>query len=93
MTQDTLYADVAETRIPEGRRVGGLEYGAHVSQEGWAGYYVRPQQSTRWLVARTTQASDELLASDRAIVRAIRDEIRSMTTMENAGVLDQVDED
>ena len=70
-----------DTRIPEAPTVVGLEYGAHVSMVGWAGYYVRPERGTLWGIARLTPASDELAdpddgeTPDEAIVRSIEAEL------------------
>lgn len=78
---DTIILD---TRIPEAHKVEGLEYGAHVSQtaHGWCGYYVRPEGTEQWGLARLTPASDELVepedddqTQDEAIVAAIADEL------------------
>ncbi len=74
-TTTRLEATRLETRIPEGRKVPGLEYGAHVSGEGWSGYYVRPVGSARWGVARQTPASNEVYDTDAEIVEAIGDEM------------------
>lgn len=77
-------AVILETRIPEGGRVYGLEYGAHVSMGayGWSGYYVRPEGTEQWGVARLTPAGDELVepededeTQDEAIVRCIAEEL------------------
>jgi len=66
-------------RVPESHRVDGLEYGAHVSRpyEGWSGYYVRPEGTWRWGIARLTPASDDLpgQGTDCEIVEAIATEI------------------
>ena len=77
MTQTQIAADaiMLTTRIPEGRSVAGLTYGAHVSGQGWSGYYV--EISGVWGVARQTPADDELEDDDRAICEAIADELRS----------------
>lgn len=64
---------ILQTRIPEGRRVAGLERGAHVAtQYGWSGRYVRIGQGC-WHLARLTPAEDELPGdgSDGAILAAI----------------------
>ena len=68
---------ILDTRIPESRKVEGLEYGANVSMTGWAGYYVRPEGSGEWGVVRLTPASDELVGdgTDAEIVAAIREEL------------------
>ena len=74
---------ILHTRVPEHRKVDGLEYGAHVSMSmnGWSGYYVRPEGMIPWGIARLTPASDELVlpedgeTQDEAIVEAIRDEL------------------
>jgi len=70
-------AVMLETRIPESYRVPGLEYGAHVSGNGWSGYYVRPvdRYSDKWGVARLTPASDECYDTDEEIVGAIETEL------------------
>jgi len=76
-------ATILETRIPEGRRVAGLHYGAHVSRSGSAGYYVRLEgdATERWGVAWLTPARDELPdpeegeTEDEAIVRSIAEEL------------------
>lgn len=77
MSNDQIAEDakVLSTRIPEGRRVAGLKYGAHVSQSmsGWCGYYVCI--GDKWGVARMTPADDELVGDDNAIVAAIADEL------------------
>lgn len=73
---------VLSTRIPEGRGVRGLQYGAHVSLPGSTGYYVRPARGHggKWAVARQTPADDELpgTGSDRAIMYAIRAEFAAL---------------
>lgn len=66
---------VLRTRVPERGVVAGLEYGAHVMCIGWSGYYVRPEGSSRWGIARMTPASDELEGSDDDIVAAIAREL------------------
>lgn len=88
MTSDYIDEDAVmlSTRIPEGHRVDGLTYGAHVSRIGWCGYYVHLPGSDRWGVARMTPASNELPepdedededeTQDEAIVRCIRAELQ-----------------
>lgn len=68
-------APILQTRIPQSRAVSGLQYGAHVTQPGWDGYYIRPLGCGRWGVARQTPAADELELDDEAIVGAIRAEL------------------
>lgn len=76
-------AAILDTCIPEGHKVEGLEYGAHVSRtaSGWSGYYVRPVGTETWGVARLTPAGDELPdcddgeTQDEAIVRCISNEL------------------
>jgi len=63
------------TLIPEGHRVDGLEYGAHVSFSGWSGHYVRPEDTDEWVIARMTPADDELVGDDAEIVTMIAREI------------------
>ena len=83
MTSQYIDADaiILDTRIPEGRTVEGLEYGAHVTRVGWSGKYVRPEGGRRWGVARLSPASDELPdpeedeSADEAIVRCISEEL------------------
>jgi len=79
-----------KTRIPEGHRVPGLEYGAHVSREGWAGNYVRPEGTEEWVTARRTPADDELVGDDAAVLAAIEDEVASV---EDEDVAPYADED
>jgi len=69
-------APVAQTRIPQGRRVRGLTYGAFTSRNmsGWEGYYVAPLPG-RWLISRTTPAADELVGTDAEILAALRSEL------------------
>lgn len=68
---------ILTTRIPEGRAVPGLEYGAHVSRQGWTGYHVRPAGSgLPFGIARQTPAADELPENDEAIVGEIGTELR-----------------
>lgn len=73
---------VLSCRIPEGRTVRGLEYGAHVSFVGGTGYYVRPRKGHggKWAIAQQTPASDELpgTGSDRAVMYEIRSEWESL---------------
>jgi hypothetical protein len=72
-----INAPILATRIPEGRAVEGLEYGAHYSSRGWTGYHVRPTGSgLPFGVARQTPASDELEESDEATVGEIGTELR-----------------
>ena len=63
------------TRIPEGQKVKGLEYGAHVSRPGWNGYHVRPEGRGPYGLARLTSANNEVHGSDRETVEAIRQEL------------------
>jgi len=78
---------VLSTRIPERGTVAGVRYGAHVvrASQGLQGYYVTLDGKT-WGVAWTTPASDELPeredgeSRDEAIVRAIREELASVTS-------------
>lgn len=70
---------VLATRIPEHRRVAGLEYGRHVSTPGWSGYYVKLPEQPVWAVARLTPAEDELAGDDAAILAAIREELDALT--------------
>ena len=63
------------TRIPEGHKVEGLDYGAHVSRPGWNGYNVRPEGGGAWGLARLTPAPDETEPTDAATVEAIRQEL------------------
>lgn len=63
------------TRIPEGRRVRGLEYGAFATFPSWTGYNVRLAAGGPWAVARETPADDELHETDEEIVEAIRLEL------------------
>ena len=85
MTLEEVFADMERTgldrpllrtRIPEGRAVPGIEYGAHVSGAGWSGYYVRV--GTVWGVARETPASDELAGDDPEIVRELSEELDAL---------------
>ncbi len=75
----TLTAPILTTRIPEGRTVPLLEYGAHYSHASgaWEGYHVRPAGSVLpFGIARMTPASDELPESNAAIVGEIGTELR-----------------
>lgn len=63
------------TRLPEERKVEGLDYGAHLSRPGWDGYYVRPEGTERYAIARLTPASDETYETDAEIAAAIRAEL------------------
>lgn len=67
------YTDVPHLRshIPEGRRLDGLEYGAHVSMVGGAGYHIRPEGTRQWYVARMAPIDDD----DADMLRDIVDEI------------------
>ena len=71
---------ILTTRIPEGRTVEGLEYGAHYSapDRSWSGYYVRAGTCPQWGIARLTPASDELEDTDAATVRAIAEELEGI---------------
>lgn len=88
-TQIASDAVVLDTRIPESRRIDGLEYGAHVSRttRGWSGYYVRPAGTDRWGVARLTPDDGELPqtqdgeTADEAVVRAIAAEMVLASTI------------
>ena len=77
MQDHTTEPSILDTRIPEGRAVPGIEYGAHYSDPArrWLGYYVRAGNSPQWGIARLTPASDELEESDAATVRAIAEEL------------------
>ena len=68
---------ILETRIPEGRAVPGVEYGAHYQapDRSWSGYYVRTRTCPRWGIARETPASDELAGDDHDILQALEDEL------------------
>lgn len=70
--------ETLKTRIPEGRKVRGLEYGRLVTTPGRAYYVVRParRHGGQWAMAALTPASDELpgTGTDRAIMAAIRNE-------------------
>lgn len=76
MSQTHIDDDAVElsVMIPEGRTVAGLEYGAHLSGDGWSGYYVRPVGCQTWGYARQTPASDECYEDDE-IVKAISEAI------------------
>ena len=87
MTLEEVFADMERTgldrplrrtRIPEGRAVPGVEYGAHVSGPRWSGYYVRTAHCPQWAIARETPASDELEGDDRDILLALDDELESL---------------
>ena len=71
---------ILETRIPEGRAVPGLEYGAHYQppDRRWSGYYVRTAYCPQWGIARETPASDELAGGDRAILLALDEELQAL---------------
>lgn len=66
------------TKLPESRRVRGLEYGSIVTTPVCNFYYVRPRRrhGGKWGLAQITPARDELpdTGSDRSIMRAIREE-------------------
>ena len=67
---------IPTTRIPEGRAIEGLEYGAHFARQGWTGYHVRPAGSgLSFDIARQAPAADGLEESDAATVEAIRAEV------------------
>lgn len=69
------------TRLPESRHVEGLEYGRHVSGNGWSGYFVRPADSYLPMkMARLTPAGDELEGDDDEIVAAIEAELYEVTS-------------
>jgi len=76
-THTAVDADVAilTTRIPEGPAVPGLEYGALIARNGGAWRYVRPEGWRTWGLCRETPASDEVEASDAAILEAVRAEL------------------
>lgn len=79
-----------KTRIPEGHRVPGLEYGAHFSWVGWTGYHVRPEGTADWVIAQQTPAANELVGDDAAVLAAIEDEVASV---EDEDVAPYADED
>lgn len=69
---------VLRTDIPEGRWVQGLEYGTVVSRGPDLYRYVRIKSGLyrgQWLAAKHACDVDD---SDGAIMRAIRDELRSI---------------
>ena len=69
------------TRIPEGRHVDGLDYGARVTRDGWSGCYVRPADcSLPYAVARLTPADNELPGDDTAVVDAVEAELYRLAT-------------
>lgn len=82
------------TRIPEGRKVRGLRYGACLTGIGGQGdgYYVT-LDGEAWGVARLTPADDELPdadedeTQDEAIVRAVTEEIDASPKVRNARLL------
>lgn len=72
---------ILNVRIPEGRTLDGIDYGAHVSKPGWTGYYVRPAGSALpAMIARQTPAADELVGDDTEIAEAIESEILERST-------------
>ena len=77
-TTETGDTPILSTRIPEGRTVAGIEYGAHVSAPGWSGYYVRTGTVPQWGIARLTPADDELAGDDHDILLALDDELESL---------------
>lgn len=76
-TTETGDTPILDTRIPEGRTIPGVEYGAHISGPGWSGRYVRTGTCPQWGIA-LTPASDELAGDDRDILLALDDELEAI---------------
>lgn len=96
MSTQTQIADdavIIDANIPECRKVEGLEHGAHVSQIGWCGKYVRIPGTTQWGVARLTPASDELPGdgTDAEIVEAVSEAIAAAVELRNQQRDDAID--
>ena len=65
------------TRIPEGRKVDGLDYGAIETAPEGSRYWVRPSGWTEWVSAALTPSIDELAGdgTDEDIVDALVEEL------------------
>lgn len=91
---DTTIMDgtiILTTRIPEGRVVEGLIYGAHVSRssQGRSGYYVTTPLAPRWGVAWLTPERDVVSQEDEDIVDDIAGELGEVTDEQVRGLRDE----
>ena len=76
MESHAIDADVIvlQARLPEDRAIRGLTYGTVSTQHDGLWRYFRIGRSRQWLLAREVPDT----GSDREVMRAIRDELRTI---------------
>lgn len=75
-TVTVTYVPHLRAYIPE-HKLDGLEYGAHVSMVGGAGYHIRPEGTHHWYVARMAPLSP---GDDADTLQNILDEIADLAS-------------